>query len=213
MIRKLLMFMSNAGVESENKKEEQKKSKNNSRSFVIDKNVTTEGMAEIVRKINETIEEDDFAEESNPNFARNPIKLTIESYGGNIYDGLHLVNIMETSKTPFHTYSYGKCMSMGLAIFSAGHVRFAPAKATFMYHDGGTTVQGTYQTVIRAVEQGRKLTDMLDEIIVSTTTITQEKLDEVKERCQDWYFSGEEAYAFGLVDKLLPSTRHIHRQV
>ena len=64
-----------------------------------------------------------------------PIKLIINSLGGEVYSGLALVDVIDSSQTPIHTICHGSAMSMALIIYAAGHHRLASKYATFMYHE------------------------------------------------------------------------------
>ena len=64
-----------------------------------------------------------------------PIKLIINSLGGNILDGFALIGVIENSFVPVYTYGYGSIMSMALPILVAGDKRFGHQLATFMYHE------------------------------------------------------------------------------
>jgi hypothetical protein len=45
-----------------------------------------------------------------------PIKLIINSLGGNILDGFALIGVIENSFVPVYTYGYGSIMSMALPL-------------------------------------------------------------------------------------------------
>ena len=54
-----------------------------------------------------------------------PIKLIINSFGGEVFSGLALIDVIDTSQTPIHTICHGTAMSMALIVYAAGHVRHA----------------------------------------------------------------------------------------
>ena len=45
----------------------------------------------------------------------------------------------------------------------------------------------------RTTDELKRLTKMMDNIIINNTSITQDRLDEVKKLRIDWYISAEEA--------------------
>lgn len=80
------------------------------------------------------IEKDDKGEAKEKEYKREPIKIYINSYGGNLYDMWSLIDIILNSKTPIYTYCKGYAMSAGFKIFLAGHKRFVSKHATLLYH-------------------------------------------------------------------------------
>lgn len=80
------------------------------------------------------IEKDDKGEAKEKEYKREPIKIYINSYGGNLYDMWSLIDIILNSKTPIYTYCTGYAMSAGFKIFLAGHKRFVSKHATLLYH-------------------------------------------------------------------------------
>ena len=57
--------------------------------------------------------------------------------------------------------------------------------------------------VKRTLEEWERLQNLYDEYVLKRTSLLKEKLDEVKEKCLDWYISAEEAKKLGIVDELL----------
>ena len=67
-----------------------------------------------------------------------PIDIFINSYGGSIYDGLRLYDILESCEyTPIRMHAEGKVMSIAFILFLAGDERYASPRTTFMNHQGG----------------------------------------------------------------------------
>jgi ATP-dependent Clp protease protease subunit len=77
--------------------------------------IETEIVNDIIHSIYE-INEEDIKKQT-----ADPIKLIINSAGGEIYSGLALIDVINTSLTPIHTICHGSAMSMGLIVFVAGH--------------------------------------------------------------------------------------------
>jgi ATP-dependent Clp protease, protease subunit len=200
----------------ETKKETETKAKvaedNKNREFLLNKNVSAESVEAIVKGILEINRYDDKQEEEDSSYVRRPIKVIVDSYGGNIYCGLLLVNTIENSETPIHTYCYSKAMSMGFITFAVGHKRFASPNATLMYHDAGTSLGNTVEGIQQHLDQLKRVVARMDGMITSYTNIPQTKLDKVKKMKQDWYIFGDDAVELGLVDELLESKRNKNRK-
>jgi ATP-dependent Clp protease, protease subunit len=191
--------------ETKPKKDEEK------RYYLLNKNISADNVESIVQGIYKTNTYDNQRQEEDPDYIPKPIKIVVDSYGGSIYDGFALVNSIDISETPIHTYCLGKAMSMGFLIFAVGHKRFAHPNATLMYHDGGTTLADTLEGINQSLAQTKKMVKAGDKIITSVSNIKQTKLDRVKREKKNWYIFGSEAFELGLVDELLVSTRDKHR--
>ncbi|MBR3248815.1 ATP-dependent Clp protease proteolytic subunit [Candidatus Saccharibacteria bacterium] len=74
---------------------------------------------------------------------REPIRLYINSPGGEITEGFSLLSAIETSKTPIYTINVGEWCSMAFLIGIAGHKRFAMPYTTFLMHEGSSFAGGS----------------------------------------------------------------------
>jgi ATP-dependent Clp protease, protease subunit len=202
--------------QNENNKESEAKAKvaedNKNREFLLNKNVSADSVEKIVKGILEINRYDEKQEEDNEGYTRKPIKVIVDSFGGSIYCGMLLVNTIENSDTPIHTYCLSKAMSMGFITFVVGHKRFASPDATLMYHDAGTTLGDTIEGIQQSINQTKRVVKRMDAKIVEYTNIKQSKLDRVKREKKNWYIFGDDAVELGLVDELLESKRNKNRQ-
>lgn len=173
------------------------------RYFLINNDIMEDKLTDVLQEIHKTNLFDDQEESKIKDYVRKPIKLVIESYGGDCYSGMSLVNTILTSKTPVHTYCYGKAMSMGLTIYSAGHKRYAHKNTTFMQHQLSGWSYGKLKDLENEMEEKIRLQDMLDSVLVDNTIIKMSKLLDLREKKKDWFFTGSEAVDLGLVDELL----------
>lgn len=173
------------------------------REFFLNQNVTADSVRDIILGIQEINKLDDENSKNAINYERKPIHITVDSFGGEIYSGMALVNLIETSKTPVYTYCYGKAMSMGLVIFIVGHKRFAHPLCTFMQHQlsGGTI--NKLMEMIESVEESKRLNEMLEDLLVSKSVIKKLKLEQLRETKTDWFFTGREALKLGVADELI----------
>lgn len=135
---------------------------------------------------------------------RTPIKLILNSSGGSVYDGFALIDVIELSKTPIHIYIHGQAQSMGFAISICGHKRYASKRTTFMYHEcswemGNEKLQSHEQEV----QEGKRLWDIYDNIIISNTKIDRKVLLNVRKQRREWYITPQEALKLGIIDEIL----------
>jgi len=132
-----------------------------------------------------------------------PINIHIDSYGGNVYQILGLLSIMETSTTPIHTYATGAAMSCGFMMLICGHKRFAHKYATPLYHQVSTGTWGKLDEIKDDLKEGKRLQKIFEDIIVKKTKITRKKMKEVNTLKKDWYMSPQEALDWGVVDEII----------
>ena len=136
-------------------------------------------------------------------YIRHPIKLYISSYGGSVYDGLGLVGVIRSSKTPVHTYTFGKVMSMGFILAISGHKRFTYPHTTYMFHSLSAAHWGKFSELEESVLEDGRLQAKLDGITTTYTAIEQSRLDDIHSRKLDWYIDVDDALALGCVDGVL----------
>ena len=173
------------------------------RILYLNKCIDEESVQPIIEKIININIEDDEKDEKEKNYERKPISLIINSYGGTIYDGFALISVVERSKTPIHTYVYGKAMSMGLIIAVCGHKRYASKLATFMYHGGLGGVWGNFEYIKNYSNEYERIQKISDSLLLSKTKIKPDKLKDIRKRQKDWFISAEEALKLGIIDEII----------
>jgi ATP-dependent Clp protease protease subunit len=132
-----------------------------------------------------------------------PIKLIINSFGGELYSGLALVDTIDNSQTPIYTICHGAAMSMALIVYAAGHHRLASKYATFMYHEAAYSTEGKVVFHKQELKEAARTDKMCDDYLLSKTELTQKQLNNIKNNQKEWYFNIDIAKEFGLVDEIL----------
>jgi ATP-dependent Clp protease protease subunit len=161
--------------------------------------ITQENVNDIINLIYEINEEDIKKTQVEP------IKLIINSFGGEVYSGLALIDTIDNSRTPIFTICYGTAMSMGLIVYAAGHERYASKNATFMYHEAAYPIEGKVAHHKQELKEVERIDKICDEYLVSKTKLTQETLDNIKITQSEWYFDVDMATKYGIVDEKLES--------
>ncbi|MCY9664577.1 ATP-dependent Clp protease proteolytic subunit [Paenibacillus alginolyticus] len=157
----------------------------------------------IVEQIIRINQYDDDRDRKEKDFKRLPIDLIINSNGGSVYDGLGLINVIDNSKTPVHTYVYGLAASMSLLIAVSGHKRYAGRLSTFMYHSVSTHIDGHLEHLKNRVDETQRLQNIYDEYILAKTKLHIDELHRVQEHQRNWYLSPDEALSFGIIDEIV----------
>lgn len=178
------------------------------RIIIINEDITDDVIERVVMPILKFNQIDDKKEKKEKDFKRddeeNIIKIYINSFGGSVYDGLSVVSAIESSKTPVYIYGAGKIMSMGFTIMCSGHKRFMQKYGTLMYHDvqhylGYDSTSGHKMSI----EEGERLRDMIDKMIIKRTKLTQEILDKPKiSHPHNWYIDSQKALELEIAHEL-----------
>lgn len=141
-------------------------------------------------------------DESIPIEEREPIKLFINSEGGNIPDGLSVCSAIKCSDTPVYTINIGKANSMAFLIFITGWLRFTLPYSEFMLHDGLYADNDSIMKVGDRLEFYKgQLTGLQQELILNNSTLSKSKYRSNIRK--DWYMLPKEAQELGFVDNIL----------
>lgn len=133
---------------------------------------------------------------------REPIKIYINSAGGDLHATLTMINAVRMSKTPVYTINIGNAYSGGFFLFIAGHKRFAYEDSTFLYHEGSTGAgkmdAGKFRNYSNFYD---RLLERLKEITLKYTSITEEEYNAHKK--DDWWIFSDEALKLNICDEIL----------
>lgn len=138
---------------------------------------------------------------------KSPIVLYINTYGGVCSEGFILVDMVNSLiKQGYEiiTINIGKAFSFGLVLSLMGTKRYCYKHALYLYHQPATEhMQGSLEVCQRTIEQLGKIADDITDFIVEKTNITREFLDEKNVRCEDTYFSPEDALRLNICDEII----------
>ncbi len=129
------------------------------RRVFLDEEVDEMSMGWIIRSIQMMIDID----------SEKPIKLFINSFGGSVYDGLALYDLLESLPCLVHTTCIGSAMSMALLLFLAGDVRTAYPRATFMSHGLSGGIEGSMSDMKIDLAESKRLNNILLRVLSDRT--------------------------------------------
>lgn len=134
-----------------------------------------------------------------------PIKLFINSGGGECTSGTMIVDIMDIVSAPVHTYNMGLAASMASVILSNGEKgkRFALPHSRVMIHQPMGGVPGGTQESDFAIayEEIKKCKKELYDILVKNTGKSYAEIEKAGDR-NCWLTAGE-AIDFGVIDEII----------
>lgn len=132
-----------------------------------------------------------------------PIRLFIDSYGGECYAGSGLVDVMMNLSTPVNTIVTGCAMSMGVIIALAGHQRFCYPGSTFMIHQVSSYAEGKLAGLKEDLEEATRLNEKNSHFIISRTKIKKSRMEKNYRQHEDWYICADEALRLGMVHQII----------
>ena len=140
-------------------------------------------------------------EEKIPIEEREPIKMYIDSGGGDLMGTLTIIDAIKNSKTPVWTINIGQAYSGGFFIFMTGHKRLSYKNASFLFHEGSTGTHGDANKFNNWADFYKKVLKKLKELVLEHTKITEEEYE--KHVKDDWWLFADEAIEYGICDEII----------
>jgi ATP-dependent Clp protease, protease subunit len=134
-----------------------------------------------------------------------PIRMYINSPGGDSYAGMAIYDAMQYVKPEVETYCIGMAMSMGALLLAAGAdgKRFVLPNSKVMIHQGSGGFRGTPADIQIAAKEILTMTRRYAEIIAKHSN---RDVDEVmRDIDRDRFLDPHEAVEYGLADHVLRS--------
>jgi ATP-dependent Clp protease protease subunit len=137
--------------------------------------------------------------------ASKPIRMYINSPGGQVYSGMAIYDTMLQVECPVSTVAVGFTASFGTVLLTAGTkgMRYALPNATIHMHQPLGGAQGQATDIAIQAQEILRLRNRLNRILSHHTGQTVDKIAQDTDR--DIYMSATEAMEYGLVDEVLRS--------
>jgi len=132
---------------------------------------------------------------------RKPIKIYINTNGGDIDVGLVLCNVIQQSLTPVYTIALGKAYSMGGLVLIAGHKRFAYEFTSILIHDGSLGIGGSTKKVKETMNFYNEMEDRIKKFILDNTKYTEELYDD--KYGSEFFMYAKQAKELGIIDYII----------
>ena len=161
-----------------------------SRDLWIDDEISWETCAFLVEYLQylNTVETDD----------KTPIKLHINSPGGDLPTMFTIYDTIKKSKIPVDTINEGAAHSAAFIVFLAGRNRTMNPHSIFIAHEGSGAMGGSYRENKAAMAQYEKDVEEMRRIIANETKASEELINKKFEESQDWYIRDDEAKKLGI---------------
>ena len=147
-------------------------------------------------------------DEGKPIAERKPIKLYINSPGGEVVEGFPLISTIELSKTPVYTINIGQWSSMSFLIGITGHKRFALPYTTFLLHDGSTVNYGTTSKALdKAKFDGRFEQEVVKPHVLKHSNMTSAEYDGLLR--VEYYMLPQDAKSHHFIDHIIDDIKDL----
>ena len=127
-----------------------------------------------------------------------PITVIVSSFGGCVYTGLRIYDVLRDCRSLIITIGEGKVMSMGTVVYLAGDERYASANTTFMFHETSSIKSGKLSELRDDVDETSRLENITLEILAERTKRSFKWWSKAIERI-DRFMDVEECKKIGVV--------------
>ena len=138
---------------------------------------------------------------------RVPIKLYINSTGGDFNSMLTIMDIIKLSKTPVYTINTGVVHKEAFFIFITGHQRYAYPKSSFLYERDLKHLDEEDRSLDNYITfYERQLTEIKD-VVLEKTKITENEYN--KHLKGTWWMTAEDAQKLRICNEVLNAYQSI----
>jgi ATP-dependent protease ClpP protease subunit len=130
-----------------------------------------------------------------------PLKLIINSGGGEVVAALFAIDEIKRLKITIHTYISGFCASAATLLSLAGKKRYISKHSHMLIHEVRGACWGKKSEMMDSFENVNKLSELIIDYYVENTKLTREELPTILQR--DRYWDAKECVAKGLVDEIV----------
>lgn len=130
-----------------------------------------------------------------------PIKLEINTPGGEVLSGLSICDKIKNIPNPVIAVNLGLCASMGTVISSACDIALAGENCFFMIHEVSSGTEGKLRDQRNSLKFSEDLNKTTLHILSEKTGKSYKKL--MNDSVRDFYMSAKEAKEYGLIDGIL----------
>lgn len=133
---------------------------------------------------------------------RKPIRIYIDSPGGDVTGGFAIIGAIKASKTPVYTINVGQWSSMAFLIGICGHRRFSLPNMTFLMHDGDLFTAGsTNKAQDKMKFNERYENEVIKAHVIEHSNMSSREYDALSR--VEYYMLPEDALEHGFIDEIV----------
>ena len=129
------------------------------------------------------------------------IKLHINSDGGEVFGALSILDRIQSSKVPIHSYAEGLVASASTLISVSCHKRYIRKNTILLIHQVRSWFEGTYEDFNDEKQNMDLIMKVVKGIYLKHTKFTEDELNTLLKR--DLYLNAEDAIKYGLADEII----------
>lgn len=132
-----------------------------------------------------------------------PLKIFINSNGGEFFAAIPIIDAIKNSKIPIHTFVEGIAASAASLISVVGHKRFITKNSFMLIHELRGGIHGTYSNITDEKENCDKIMSLIKNTYIekSNNKLKINILENILKR--DIILSADECLNYGLVDEII----------
>lgn len=132
-----------------------------------------------------------------------PLKIFINSNGGEFFAAIPIIDAIKNSKIPIHTFVEGIAASAASLISVVGHKRFITKNSFMLIHELRGGIQGTFSNITDEKENCDKIMSLIKNTYIekSNNKLKINILESILKR--DIILSADECLNYGLVDEII----------
>lgn len=123
------------------------------------------------------------------------LKVRINSYGGEVAQGLAIYNLLKTYEGEVTTLCDGFACSAASVIFMAGAQRIMPRSSLLMIHNAWTYASGNAEDLRKAADDLEKITKPSIEIYKSVSSLDEKEIKKMMD--EETWITADEALSYG----------------
>lgn len=129
------------------------------------------------------------------------INVYINSYGGEVKEGIAIYNTLKSAKAIVNTYVEGFACSIASVIFMAGKNRFMHKTSAVMIHNAWTRAVGDSNELKKCADDLELITNLSKQAYLEQACIEEEQLTEFMD--SEKWMNCDEAISFGFATAIL----------
>lgn len=185
-------------------------------NYNIDGKIKVKNAADLFGNLPKTILVNSFDEQSAKDFesdfndalqsGQSIIPIVIDSYGGQVYSLLNMIDVIKSTNVPVATIVKGKAMSCGAILFSCGTegYRFMAPNSTLMIHDVSSFSFGKVEEIKSDAKESDRLNEKIYHLMASNTSQPKDYFMKIVHELghADWYLYPEDAVKHKLANHI-----------
>lgn len=128
------------------------------------------------------------------------LKVRINSYGGEVAEGLAIYNLLKSYDGEVATICDGFACSAASVVFMAGKQRIMPKSSLLLIHNAWTRARGDANDLRKAADDLEKITQPSIDIYSSVSNLSEEEIKKMMD--EETWISADEALSYGFATEV-----------